>query len=132
MLKTKTISLIKRIIRFSIVGLISTIINYSLFYVFYSYSDAHYNIASSLGYISGLFFGYLLNKYWTFNKKLSPGKTYVFKYTIAQFIGLITCQIFLFLLVEFLVFNPLLANIFSLGFSAIISYILIEFFVFNS
>ena len=131
-LKPKSISLVKRIIKFSIVGLISTIINYSLFFAIYSYLDAHYNLASSLGYIFGLFFGYVLNKYWTFNKKLTPGRTYVLKYTIAQYIGLIVCQIFLYLLVEFLIFNPLLANIFSLAIAAIISYLLIEFFVFNS
>ena len=131
-LKPKTIYLIEKIIRFSIVGLISTIINYSLFFIIFSYLEAHYNLASSLGYIFGLFFGYLLNKYWTFNKKLNPGRTYVFKYIIAQLIGLIFCQVFLYLLVEFLVINPLLANILSLGLAAVISYLLIDFFVFNS
>ena len=94
-----------RIIRFSIVGGISTIINYSCFLTIYKLFKLHYIFSSSTGYLIGLLFGYYFNKYWTFNEKVMIGKLYIVKYSIAQLLGLIFSQLLLYIFVESLYLN---------------------------
>ena len=122
--------LFKRIIRFSIIGGLSTSINYFLFYVFYMIFEFHYSLSSSFGYVVGLFFGYYFNKYWTFFRKVDLKKTYTVKYVIAQILGLLFCQISLFIFVNFFAINVLISNILALGIASIISFLIIDTFVF--
>ena len=106
MIKCKNNRLLSRIIRFSIVGGISTIVNYGCFVFIYKSLQFHYIFSSSTGYIIGLLFGYYLNKKLTFFRKVIKGKSYIAKYSIAQLVGLMFCQALLLALVEFLYFNP--------------------------
>jgi len=125
-------SLLQRIIRFSIVGGISTVVNYTCFILIYKVLQLHYILSSSIGYIIGLLVGYSLNKNWTFVKKVIIGKSYFFQYSIAQIMGLIFCQILLYILVEAFKIDPLLANVIAIGFAAIVSFLLIDLLVFKS
>ncbi len=120
----------QRLLKFCITGGLSTILNYFLFIYLYKILKVHYLLSSISGYIIGLFFGYFFNKNWTFSKKVIKGEKYISKYITAQLLGLASNQIALLLLVEIMYLNPLYANILSLGFAAIISFILIEFIVF--
>lgn len=124
-------SLLKRIIRFSIVGVISTGVNYACFLLLYKVFQLHYILSSSIGYIIGLLLGYIVNKNWTFVKKVDIDKSYILQYSIAQIMALIFCQALLFYLVEFLLFGPLLANVIALAFAAIVSFLLIDILVFR-
>ena len=124
-------SLLKRIIRFSVVGLMSTGVNYACFVLLYKVLQLHYILSSSIGYIIGLLLGYILNKNWTFIKKVDIDKSYIFQYSIAQIMALVFCQALLFYLVEFLRFGPLWANVIALAFAAIVSFLLIDIFVFK-
>ena len=120
----------QRLLKFCITGGLSTILNYAFFIYLYKVLEFHYLLSSISGYIIGLFFGYFLNKNWTFSTKVIEGKRYISKYITAQLLGLASNQITLLFLVEIMYLNPLFANILSLGFAAIISFILIEFIVF--
>jgi putative flippase GtrA len=51
---------------------------------------------------------------------------------MAQIMGLIFCQILLYILVETFKIDPLLANIIAIGFATIVSFLLIDLFVFKS
>lgn len=124
-------SLLQRISRFTIVGAISTGVNYGCFVLLYTTVQLHYILSSSIGYIIGLLLGYSLNKNWTFIKKVNHDKSYIIQYTIAQIMALIFCQALLFFLVEFLLFGPLVANIIALAVAAIVSFLLIDIFVFK-
>lgn len=75
--------------------------------------------------------GYIVNKNWTFVKKVDIDKSYILQYSIAQIMALIFCQALLFYLVEFLLFGPLLANVIALAFAAIVSFLLIDILVFR-
>ena len=123
--------LFQRIIKFSIVGGSSTILNYSIFYILHIAIGLHYIFSSSFGYMIGLLGGYFFNKYWTFSKKVNLKSTYLIKYIFAQIGGLILCQISLFLLVNSFKTNTLIANFLSLGIASIFSFLLIDLFVFN-
>ena len=132
MIDDKIDSLLKRVIRFSIVGGLSTVVNYACFFFMYKVLQFHYISSSSIGYIIGLLVGYGLNKNWTFIKKVLVGKSYLFQYSMAQIMGLIFCQILLYILVETFKIDPLLANIIAIGFATIVSFLLIDLFVFKS
>jgi|TARA_B100001964_G_scaffold220119_1_gene262862 putative flippase GtrA len=132
MIDDKIDSLLKRVIRFSIVGGLSTVVNYACFFFMYKVLQFHYIFSSSIGYIIGLLVGYGLNKNWTFVKKVLVGKSYLFQYSMAQIMGLIFCQILLYILVETFKIDPLLANIIAIGFATIVSFLLIDLFVFKS
>jgi len=122
------IILVSRFIKFSIIGLISTIINYSIFLLFISF-NIFYVFSSIVGYVIGLLFGYYFNKKWTFSNKIFAGKSYIVKYTFCQILGLISQQIVLIGFVEILLIDPIFSNIISIGFAAIVSFLLIENFV---
>ena len=53
-------------IKFCMVGGVSTIINYSMFFGCYHYIGSHYLLSSAVGFCSGVIVGYVLNKIWTF------------------------------------------------------------------
>mgnify|MGYP001286867049 CR=1 FL=1 len=123
---------LNKIIRFSIVGGLSTIINFILFYFLYKSLGINYNISSAIGYSIGMILGYFLNKNWTFYNKVNLHKHYITKYIFSQLLGLLLCQISLFIFVVVFIFNILLANVLSLGLAAILSFILIDLFVFKN
>ena len=132
MIKCKYNRLLSRIIGFSIVGGVSTIINYASFVFMYKALQFHYIFSSSVGYLIGLLLGYYLNKNWIFFQKVIIGKSYVVKYSVAQLAGLFFSQVLLWSLVEILCFGPLLANLIALGLASIASFILIDLFVFKA
>jgi putative flippase GtrA len=123
------IILVSRFLKFSIIGLISTIINYSIFFILFNTFNIFYVFSSIVGYVIGLLFGYYFNKKWTFSNKILAGKSYIIKYTFCQILGLISQQIVLIILVEILLIDPIFSNIISIGFAAIVSFLLIENFV---
>ncbi len=115
-------------VKFCIIGGLSTIINYSLFYLLYSL-QFNYLPSSSAGYIAGTFFGFFLNKKYTFESKKTPYKPEILKYfiiyAISLFLGL--------LLLRFLVGLGLavtFANLLIIGFTTITNYIGIRYIVF--
>lgn len=125
-------NLITRLYRFSIVGIISTAINYICFLLLYKTFFFHYILSSTIGYLIGLLLGYFINKNWTFVEKIEIKESYIVKYFFAQIIGLVICQLILLTLVEMLLLNPLLANFFALAIATIVCFILIDSYVFRS
>lgn len=132
MIKIKYNLLLSIIIRFSIIGVISTIVNDGFFSITYKILGLHYIFSSSTGYLIGLLLGYYFNKHWTLINKVIIGKAYISKYSISQLAGLVFYQVLLLSLVGVLHFNLLLANIIAICFAAIISFIIIDLIVFNS
>lgn len=133
-IKLKTLigyELNQRLLKFCVTGGVSTVFNYLIFFYLYKFLGIYYFYSAIVGYTIGLLGGYLLNKNWTFSKKIIKGKRYIFRYIIAQLLGLVSNQIALSILVEIIHFNPLYANVLSLGLAAIVSFILIEFIVFH-
>lgn len=118
--------------KFGIVGILSTLFNYSVFVFFYKIISIHYIISSILGYISGLLLGYQLNKNWTFIDQVDKSKSYIVDYIKVYGISLILSQVFLLFIVEILLINPLYANILAIALSTVINFIGTNFFVFKN
>ena len=116
-------------LRFCFVGGLSTIINYSVFYLLLV-SGIHYLISSAIGYLTGVLVGFTLNKKFTFrseSKQYSIEITkYLFVYTASLFLGLGLLR----LLVSFGL-SALLANVCSIGLTTITNFLGSKFFVFK-
>ncbi|MBT7901991.1 MAG: GtrA family protein [Candidatus Marinimicrobia bacterium] len=131
-MKNEIKTLLNKGYKFVIVGIVSTILNYGIFAFLYQIINVHYILSSITGYISGIILGYLLNKNWTFITQIDKSKSYIVGYFTVYAISLVSSQAFLFLLVEFLLMNPLYANIFSIVLSTTTNFLGTNFFVFKN
>ena len=117
--------------KFGIVGILSTVFNYGVFAFLYKIVSVHYILSSITGYVSGLLLGYQSNKNWTFIAQVDKSKSYIVGYITVYAVSLVSCQAFLFFLVEFLLINPLYANILAIVLSTVMNFLGTNFFVFK-
>lgn len=114
--------------RFIIVGLLSAVVNYGFFLICFDGFNLHYALASTLGYISGLVFGYFFNRSWTF----SAGKRSVLhSYGATYLSSLLISIVFLRLLVDTGGIAPTIGNVLAIGLSTILNFIGCRYFVFR-
>lgn len=122
----------KNFFKFVIVGIISTIVNYSIFYYFLEYLIiGFYKIASAIGYSSGVFVGFFLNKYWTFEAKEKNFRREIPIYFTVYFFSLLIGLLFLEFEVIFLKINVLIANFLTIVLTTIMNFIGTKFIVFK-
>lgn len=53
--------------KFLVVGIISTVLNYALFWFLAQILSVNYLVSSISGYLFGLICGFLINNFWTFD-----------------------------------------------------------------
>jgi len=121
----------KKFLKFVVVGGMSTIINYILFYLLFSNNLINYLAASAFGYVLGVFVGYFFNKYWTFQYLSKNHSKDLILYNLVYLTSMILGLLFLNFQVEFLIFNPLFANLVTIAFTTVSNFVGIKFLVFN-
>ena len=119
----------KHFIKFCIVGTISTIFNYTLFYVMLTLLNINHIFSAASGYMLGLFIGFYLNKFFTFKSKKKKYFEELYKYLFIYLFSLVLGLIILESLVQ-LGLNPLISNLFNITFTTIFHFIGIKYFVF--
>ena len=117
-------------IRFAVVGVISTALNYSLFLLLLSVFSINYLIASAFGYVCGLCLGYPLNRLWTF-ELVQDSSDKKIKYLLVYLLSLVMGLVLLEFLVVNLLFRPEIANIFVIGFLTLAKFVGIKYLVFK-
>jgi putative flippase GtrA len=122
--------MLKKLIRFLIVGGISTIINYLTFFILLKNLGVNYLTSSGIGYILGLGLGFFLNKVWTFNCN-SKSIALKIKYFIVYMVNLGISLILLKYLSLHLNINPMIGNIVSIIYTTIFNFIGINKYVFG-
>jgi putative flippase GtrA len=122
---------VEQFIKFVVVGVLSTMVNYGLFYILLTYSHLDYKIASAIGFIAGVCAGFLLNKSWTFSNDSEAGK-YVFKYFILYTVSLAVSLLFLKITVEKFNIDARVANVLSIGITTVINFIGTKWMVFKA
>lgn len=120
----------REIIKFLIVGGISTILNYLSFFILFKVLTVNYLTASAFGYMSGLVLGYSLNKNWTFEYKNENIKTKL-KYLIVYLTNLALSLFILKVLEVKLGINPMIGNVLVICYTTIANFIGIKIFVFS-
>lgn len=118
-------------VKFVVVWGISTVINYTVFYVLLIFFLINYLYSSAIWYISGLIFWYFFNKLWTFEVKTKHNIEEIGKYLCVYIGSLIISLIVLNILVETAWINPLIANVLVIGLTTVMNYIWIKYLVFN-
>ncbi|MDX1958787.1 MAG: GtrA family protein [Leptospiraceae bacterium] len=123
--------LVTKIIKFLVVGGISTAINYGFFYLLHI-SFLHYIPSSILGYILGLIAGFFLNKAWTYDDRTGNEKTLPILYLMVYLFSLLISTIVLYILVDTAkLVEPKLGNFFAICISTILNFLGTNFFVFK-
>ena len=119
-------------VRFLIVGALSTILNYSMFLSLFNILNISYDLAYVIGFLSGLFLGFFLNKAWAFQFNATVTlrilMLYVTVYAISLVIGLVCIRI----LVEGMSFGPIEANIGVIMLTTFINYFGVRFWAFKT
>ena len=119
-----------QLFKFISVGVLSTLINYSFFYILFSLYSLNYILSSAIGYLLGVFAGFIFNKGWTFQYQTVSAKEplqYIVLYSFSLFLGLA----FLRLLVASLNVPPEIANIATIALTAITNFLGLRFWVFK-
>lgn len=73
-MKEKLIGLIQQAFKFGIVGIISTVIDMGLYYIFYSFCGIHYVTAATLSFLISLVFNYICSMKYVFVGKKNTSK----------------------------------------------------------
>lgn len=119
-------------LRFIISGILSTIINFIIFYIALKTLGLNILISSSLGYLAGLVVGYELNAKWSFKIERhlywSSTLQYLAVYLISLGAGLITLD---FIINKFLI-SALLANFLIIIQTTTTNFLMIKFIVFKT
>ncbi len=120
----------KQFVKFIIIGLFSTFINYGVFYILYDFFSVYYVFSSAIGFITGVLSGYRLNKIWAFEVE-EKRPQYIYGYFIVYSFSLFLGLGFLSFLVTISNLIPELANILTIGLTTCTNFSGIKFFVFK-
>lgn len=119
-----------QLIRFLVVGGSATILNFALFLVLYKVVGFKYTVSSALGYIAGIFWGYFLNKNWTYEVQ-SLSDRYIFSYFFVYIVSLILGLNVLIFLTNILEIPPIPANCLTIGFTTFTNFLGTKLLVFK-
>ena len=70
----------RKFIKFGIVGTTSTLFSLAAFWLIVSQYPQFNLIAKAIGYVTGFFVGFTLNKFWTYIDQADDGEKYLLKY----------------------------------------------------
>ena len=118
-------------VKFCLVGIVNTAVNYSMFLVLYRINEIPYVAAATAGFMLGAFSGFFLNRSWTFRAhELAAGKG-LLMYLAAQVLSLGGHMATLLSCTELLGAAPELSNVLGICVSTFINFSLSKFFVFG-
>lgn len=118
-----------RFIRFCIVGGINTLIDFSVFFVAFSWAGFPVLAANALAFTAATANSYLLNKVWTFSDTAPHTRRKVMLFLIVALSGLALSSLVIALLVMWM--SPLLAKLLTIGVVLVWNFILNRLIVFK-
>lgn len=116
--------------KFIAIGILSTCLNYLVFYTLLKHIHVNYISSSVIGYLTGLIFGFFLNNFWTFKAKqiiLKQTIGYLFIYLLS--LGL--SVVFLWASVTKLHLDAFFMNIISIAISTISNFLGLKYFIYQ-
>lgn len=124
----------KEIILYVIFGILTTIINLTVYYLFSNIININYLISNAIAWIISVVFAYITNKFFVFNS------SYINKdVIIEEFIKFMNCRlisglsevVLLFLFVDLLLMNDIVAKLIIGVLVALINFIFSKVFIFK-
>lgn len=120
----------QQLFRYIIIGGLSTLINYCVFYILYQKFSVYYLTAHALGFSISVFFGYFFNKNWTYQSS-NESKKEVVKYYMVYLFSLSLGLLLLKLLVDVLHLDPRFAKFIEIGITASTNFLGTKLWVFR-
>ena len=120
-----------KITRFFIVGASNTLLAY-VFYVAMVKLGVDYKLALLIGYVFGIFFGYFLNRYWTFSNNKHKHRRSFMKYVLLYVGVFILNSLFLIMSVDLLLLDPIFSQFFIIGIISLVSFVFQNTWVFGT
>lgn len=124
---------IVQLVKFSIVGVINTAVDFAVFFLFYSAFHVSYSISQVFGYTSGMINSFIMNKKWTFEDK-TTGKviiTKLLKFVITNLVSLGSSIVVLKLSKTYLSNSILIAKVLATLCAQMINYLSYKYWVFS-
>jgi putative flippase GtrA len=128
---------IKHMVRFSIVGVSNTIIDFVAFTILFSVLGLSYIPSQILGYSVGVFNSFIFNRKWTFgdnrpDKKTGKKTIYEFmQFVVINVISLTTSVIVMDILVRYVNMNVYLSKVLVIMIAQIINFLSYKLWVFS-
>ena len=101
--------------KFALVGVINTLLDYVLFFVFFSLCGFDKNIAQILATAIAMTNSYLVNRYWTFQKTGTVKGQEIIRFIVVNILSLMTTLLFLNLFYDWLALHKLANRLLSLS-----------------
>ena len=121
----------KQFLRFCLVGLESTILNYWLFLILFLFLGVNYLIAGGIGFVSGTAFGYVFNKIYSFQSGRKDSIAFPIYLAVYSF-SLVFTIFSLKVLVDFFGINPLISNLITISITTIMNFFGTKIFAFKN
>ncbi len=112
-----------RLVKFFIVGGINTLISLLTFYVLNKLLSFNYILSSVIGYVFGMTNSYILNKRWTFNDNNKKIILQLVKFTFVNVVSIGINLLTMYVLVDGLYFDSMVAQIIATAFSTSVNFI---------
>ena len=125
--RLKKLLLDKAFIIYALIGIINTLNNIWMSYVYSLFLNP--NIAFAGGYITSLIVAYILNSFITFKQKLSVKKC--IKFSVSYIPGFVIQNLAVFIVYNILNLKPIIAYVISAIIGVPITFIILKIFAFN-
>ncbi len=125
--------MMRQAFKFIVVGGVSTVVNYAVFFLSYSYGQINYLLASAIGYVTGLSLSYLFNASWTFRQQSSH---HLAGSQTLRFITVYVCSLavslsLIYMCVHWLGMDPRLANLIAIMQTTVTNFLGCKYYVFK-
>jgi putative flippase GtrA len=117
-------------IKFAIVGVLNSAIQYLVFLFLYSLGGTQYLLASIIGYVAGMINSYILNRKWTFGSRNQQLLTELGRFVAVNLISLGVNLGLLYLLVSTGVMVPQWAQVVAIAGSTLVNFVLNKIWTF--
>ena len=111
-------------IKFAIVGVLNSAIQYLVFLFLYSLTGTPYLLASIIGYLAGMINSYILNRRWTFGSRSQKLFTELSRFVAVNLVSLGVNLGLLYLLVSTGVMIPQWAQVVAIVGSTLVNFVL--------
>ena len=121
---------VNKFVKFGLVGVLNTLINWIIFALL-NFIGVYYIVANVIAYVIATANSYIWNSKWVFKYNWKNKKETTAKFVILNLIGLGLNTGILYLLVDMVGFNKLIALVITTGIVMIINYIVNKLWVFK-
>ncbi len=118
-------------VKFSIVGIVNTAVDFSAFALLYSVLGIHYLPSQAISYTLGLLNSFVLNKLWTFNNRSCQIPVQLTKFFSINIVSLLISLLGLRLLCGYFGFNVYIVKICIIIITQMVNYCGYRFWVFQ-